>query len=448
MDVAQALIRVVEIEKQVARLQAEQARLVTRIVDDPCDGAPAPMLDKHYLEVELRVALGESATACNHRIRLARALVHRLPRTLAGMAAGELTQRHANAMANAVDLLDPDQVQRLESTCVPFAAGRDYSAFTRKIRRELAAMHTSTVDEQLQRARDRQLVWSSPDPDTLTATIGAVLPAADARTVMAAVETAADLVPADDRTWDQRRADGLVRIAADWLDSTLRDDNRENPKAARRLRRRHGPHVQVIVAASTLLGLDEQPGELSGHGPIPAALARELAADPHGTWQRLVDRRPRRLIDYGRTRYTPPTRLREFVVARDRECQFPGCHRQGRNCEIDHLQSWADGGSTNHHNLICLCRRHHHLKHDAGWSVRACPTAACAGPARTAVSIGTSRSATRATARSTVPFRTTISTLRRGSPDRCGRATVRIVEPPGHPIRRGMLILTARGGPT
>lgn len=129
----------------------------------------------------------------------------------------------------------------------------------------------------------------------------------------------------------------------------------------------------MIVAASTLLGIDDQPGELSGHGPIPAALARELAADPHGTWQRLVTDDLGRLIDYGRTRYTPPTRLREFVIARDRECQFPGCHRQGKNCEIDHLQPWVDGGSTNQHNLICLCRRHHHLKHDTTWTIERLP---------------------------------------------------------------------------
>ena len=32
---------------------------------------------------------------------------------------------------------------------------------------------------------------------------------------------------------------------------------------------RLAPQIQVCVALSTLLGLDEQPGELDGHGPIP-----------------------------------------------------------------------------------------------------------------------------------------------------------------------------------
>ena len=195
---------------------------------------------------------------------------------------------------------------------------------------------------------------------------------------MTAIDTAADLAPTPGRhsdrpdpahTLDQRRADALVRIATDWLDTLMTTSDPSTARAARRLRRRRGPQVHVVVAASTLLGLDDQPGELTGHGPIPAALARELAADPHGTWQRLVTDPTGRLVDYGRTRYTPPAGLRTFVIARDRECQFPGCHRQGRYCEIDHLTAWADGGPTSQHNLICLCRRHHHLKHDTTWTV-------------------------------------------------------------------------------
>jgi hypothetical protein len=44
--------------------------------------------------------------------------------------------------------------------------------------------------------------------------------------------------------------------------------------------------VSVIVPITTLLGLDEHPGELVGYGPIPAPLAREIAAE--GTWRRLL----------------------------------------------------------------------------------------------------------------------------------------------------------------
>jgi hypothetical protein len=131
--------------------------------------------------------------------------------------------------------------------------------------------------------------------------------------------------------------------------------------------------VQVSVALSTLLGLDDQPGELAGHGPIPASLARRLAADPTGTWRRIVTDPLGRLVDYGRTRYRPPADLREHVLARDLTCRFPTCHRTARRADIDHLHRWADGGPTAEPNLLVLCERHHKAKEDGHWQARLNP---------------------------------------------------------------------------
>jgi len=138
-------------------------------------------------------------------------------------------------------------------------------------------------------------------------------------------------------------------------------------------RQRIRPAVQVTVALSTLLALDEQPGELDGHGPIPAALARRIAADRSGTWRRLVTDPIGRLIDYGRGTYRPPTDLAEHVIARDQTCRFPHCNRTARHCEIDHRIAWSDGGHTNEGNLQVLCSRHHHLKHETSWRVERSP---------------------------------------------------------------------------
>ncbi|MGH4019142.1 MAG: DUF222 domain-containing protein, partial [Pseudonocardiaceae bacterium] len=44
--------------------------------------------------------------------------------------------------------------------------------------------------------------------------------------------------------------------------------------------------VRVTVPFSMLLGLDEQPAELAGYGPLPAHVARQLAAD--GVWRRIL----------------------------------------------------------------------------------------------------------------------------------------------------------------
>jgi hypothetical protein len=33
-----------------------------------------------------------------------------------------------------------------------------------------------------------------------------------------------------------------------------------------------------------------------------------------------------------------------------------------------HIEHWADGGETNLDNLVLLCRHHHHLVHEGGFS--------------------------------------------------------------------------------
>jgi hypothetical protein len=135
--------------------------------------------------------------------------------------------------------------------------------------------------------------------------------------------------------------------------------------------RRGGVQVRVgvTVGLTTLLGLDQLPGELAGYGPIPADQARELAAQ--GTWRRLVtDPVTGALLDYGTSRYTPPAHLAAHVVARDQTCVFPGCRIRADRCDLDHRVPFdADGGNgaTSDVNLSALCRPHHRLKQQPGW---------------------------------------------------------------------------------
>ncbi|MDT4915250.1 MAG: hypothetical protein QOC66_4378, partial [Pseudonocardiales bacterium] len=88
---------------------------------------------------------------------------------------------------------------------------------------------------------------------------------------------------------------------------------------------------------------------------------------------RLVTDKTGRLLDYGRSTYRPPPPLAGHVIARDRTCRFPGCTRAARRCDIDHQHPWDDGGTTAPCNCECLCPRHHHLKHEAGWTVTGDP---------------------------------------------------------------------------
>jgi Domain of unknown function (DUF222) len=212
--------------------------------------------------------------------------------------------------------------------------------------------------------------------------VSMLLADAAACTVMTAIDAIARRIPkTDPRTADQRRADAAVQLAIDALhgrdtgSSTGSGAGIGTGSGSRDLPREHGmrPSVQVTVALSTLLGLDEQPGDLDGTGPIPASVARRIAADETGTWRRLVTDELGKLIDYGRRTYRPPKDLTDYVIARDRTCRFPHCNRRAARCEIDHREAWECGGATCAFNLDALCPRHHHGKHEAGWTPRRLP---------------------------------------------------------------------------
>ncbi|MCW2602148.1 MAG: hypothetical protein JWN61_283, partial [Pseudonocardiales bacterium] len=149
---------------------------------------------------------------------------------------------------------------------------------------------------------------------------------------------------------DAHRFDALINLAA----GALADGG---------LPTRHGkrPAIAITVALSTLLGLDDQPADLAGYGPITAEAARRAAADPTGTWQRLIITPKGLVADAAYTSYRPPQALCDTVVARDRTCTFPRCSQPALRCDIDHQDAWPDG-STCLGNNHALCRGHHILK--------------------------------------------------------------------------------------
>lgn len=135
--------------------------------------------------------------------------------------------------------------------------------------------------------------------------------------------------------------------------------------------------IDVTVALSTLMALDDDPAELAGFGPIGAEQARALAAG--GTWRRLVtDPLTGQVLDVGRTRYRPPQGLADHVAARDRVCVSPGCSVPAQRCDLDHTTEFhgtpANGsampGTTSAHNLGPLSDRCHRLKTDGGFILR------------------------------------------------------------------------------
>jgi hypothetical protein len=190
---------------------------------------------------------------------------------------------------------------------------------------------------------------------------------------------------------DNRRADAFVEIINEFLTSDLLDQtatdqtatdnadltnrNLSKQKQIKNLNKRPVT-INVTIDLPTLLNMAENPGQLSGYGPIPASLARELAAD--GNWKRFItDPTSGELLDIGRKSYRPSQHLVDFLIARDRTCRFPGCRYPAHRSDIDHVTPWDDGGKTTPENLGSLCRRHHRLKTHGGWKVTSASDGSC-----------------------------------------------------------------------
>jgi hypothetical protein len=129
------------------------------------------------------------------------------------------------------------------------------------------------------------------------------------------------------------------------------------------------PRIHVTVPVLTLLGLDDEPAELDGYGPIDADTARRLAAHAPSMRRILVHPETGVALSYGREHYRAPADLDGFVRVRDGRCRFPGCSRRAERADLDHTTAWTRNGHTDASNLAALCRHHHRLKHESGWRV-------------------------------------------------------------------------------
>ena len=164
----------------------------------------------------------------------------------------------------------------------------------------------------------------------------------------------------DKRTPAQQRSDALVEICRQWLDrgETARVGGEK-------------PHLSVTVDLEVLERRGTGKSETENGQVLHPETVRRLACDAGVS--RIVTRSGSEPLDVGRRTRTVPSGLRRAVVARDLHCTFPGCDRPQRWCDAHHIVHWALGGDTRLDNLTLLCRRHHRLIHEGGWSLEPGP---------------------------------------------------------------------------
>ena len=338
---------------------------------------------------EVAAALRLSGNTAQMRIDVARTLINHLPNTCSALAMGEISASHATVIAKETAAairggISEFAIYQIEEKALAHAEFHTPGQVANKVRTTIAALAPAEFEQVVDRARESRRVSCYNEADGM-ATVVAILPAEDAQIVMKSIESYILKMNENDEakhqalgntcspteTWsllsaDNKRADALTAILSQALASSV-DQVRPH---------RRPVTVNVTIDLPTLLGLAENPGQLSGYGAIPASVARELASD--ATWKRFItDPQTGNLLDYGREKYEPPQALVDFLLARDRTCRFPGCRQPASKSDIDHAQSWETGGETKPENLGLLCRRHHRLKTHGRWALMSNSDGSC-----------------------------------------------------------------------
>jgi hypothetical protein len=341
--------------------------------------------------VDDEVALALSATRTRASRLVCRAdFLTRHPVVADAMRDGLLDAARVDVLDEETCRLTRAEAGQVLDRVLAEADGLTTTHLRRLTRRRVAAVDPDAAHRRAEKARAERCVRFQPGPDAM-AWVHAYLPATDAVTVFSVVDALAGIAArtGDDRPVDQRRADAFSDVFHAIASTGTLPDGSALPAP-----QGHKVGVQVAVNATTLLGLDDLPGELSGYGPIPASMARDLASK--GTWRAVLtdthgrvlhvadtthpagpvvdsaERRP-----HGEGRYHPSAALTRTVTTRDPVCCFAGCAQPAWRCDLDHEVPYdptnPSAGPTCACNLRPLCRRHHRLKTHAGWTITTDP---------------------------------------------------------------------------
>jgi hypothetical protein len=381
------------IERVVGQAAALRAAAVAAVTDDvPADFGTRAADD------ELMAALLVSTRSAQFLRNTAETLRGH-PAVWDGLYRGLLDPTRARITASALAQIpefDPEgqerrqhrvEYVRLMIAAYDYAPDHTPRQLERYLLRLLAQLDPALVKRRRAQAQSDRWVWISHRDDG-TSDLAARLRTEEAEAIHAALRAVAlrGRMPCgpngdessangasterleDVRTFDQRMADALVDLIL-----PVRSGDPGSPTApANGVQAHVSTQLNVTIPVDSLAGLSDSPGTVSGYGVIPADLARRLAGGDARWRAVLVQRATGAILDVSPWAYRPRAALDRHVRMRDATCRFPGCSVPAAECDLDHLVPFPTGPTTAQ-NLHALCRHHHRMKHESGWTVHALP---------------------------------------------------------------------------
>ncbi len=334
----------------------------------------------------LSLRTGFDAGTCRERVRVARKLAG-LPETTAAMGRGELSFSQVRALTRVAT---PEN----EGVLLELARGVP----TGKLESLIRGWKRGTVCQEMDRERecfDSRRLSVFPDEEGMYVVNGKLTPEVGLL-LMRAIDGAGDhlfreevkVLGRDLRDPEvtrqeaaRRRADALGLLAGRALavgfGPSAREDAPDPGNGDAPISGSQAERYQVVLhvdpealETASNAGVDGEPADcchLDDGTRVSAETARRIACDA-GLVRMSHDEEGQPLSVGRKTRTIPPA-IRRALDARDGGCRFPGCGVR-RFTAGHHVKHWAHGGETKLDNLLLLCRHHHRLVHEGGWSVR------------------------------------------------------------------------------
>lgn len=300
--------------------------------------------------------------AAREHVRVARRLAE-LPLIRAAFGRGELSYSQVRALSRVATPEVEPVLLELAWHATAAQLERTLRAYRGVVDRELSA------DER--EHGDRYVVCEYDEDGALL--LRARLPAEEGALVAAALEAGRDGLRGDEPSSEGRGVSAETEAPSDASSASALVLMAETLLASGPASRAGAANYQVVVHvdASELAagGASEQEPagtcQLEDGQLLHPETARRLACD--ASVVRILERDGRPLSVGRRTRSVPPA-LRRALGSRDRCCRFPGC-TQRRFLHAHHIEHWAHGGATELSNLVHLCRFHHRLVHEGGYTL-------------------------------------------------------------------------------
>jgi hypothetical protein len=344
----QAVITIMHAERMQSHWRAVQIRNLAKFAEYRPPGRRGVKLADGAPE-EIAAALSLSIPVATELIVQAEYLVRRLPATIDALQRGDIDAPRVRATVQVTKPLSDEDARKVEAAVLKNGRHASSKEYRRALRRQAMKADPDGAERRRQENKAKRDVVSLKGHDG-SAKLVATLSAHEAATTYSVLDHLAHQMktPEDTRTLAQRRADAL-------LDLVLGKEA-ERPQAG----------VNVTVPLTTLIGLNNQPGELSEYGPITAEYCRELARN--SSLRRIITDDFGNLLDVGRDRNGPAS-LADHIRMRDRTCRQPGCAVPGRRCSASHTVPPEAGGPPCSCNYELLCKRHRLMRKRAkGWT--------------------------------------------------------------------------------